>query len=172
MLNKASLSLSLSLPTVCILLVQKSHSLMTYEFRSKMGSLYVSVLTRGLSISKVYVIFEHPSYMTLFSRIVSLACLKYFILQADAHLTKIQQHITGVKVHSSDRNFIFTWTDLFHPNLNITMNCLVHVLDEVCKVNYIYIQSRKRWDLNYEDTRQSYCKAVLLCTGQRCKILR
>lgn len=104
--------------------------------------------------------------MTLFSRIVALAFLKYFILQADAHLTKIQHHITGVKVHSSDRNFIFTWTDLFHPNSNITMNCLVHVLDEVCKVNCIYIQSRKRWDLNYGDIRQSYCKAVMLCTGQ------
>ena len=75
--------------------------------------------------------------MTYFFGIISLTCLKYFILQADAHLTKIQHHITGVKVHSIDRNYIFTWTDLFHPNANITMNCLVHVLDEVCKV-FIY----------------------------------
>ena len=55
-------------------------------------------------------------------------------LQTDAHLTKIQHHITGVKDHGSDKNYIFTWTDLFHPNANITMNCLEHVLDNICKV--------------------------------------
>ena len=50
------------------------------------------------------------------------------------HLTKIQHHVTGVKVHSSNRTNIFTWTDLFHSDSNITMNCLVHVLEEICKV--------------------------------------
>ena len=64
-----------------------------------------------------------------------LICVFFYTnSQADAHFTKMQHHVTGVKVHNLNKSFISTWTYVFHPDADITINCLVDVLKEVSKV--------------------------------------
>ncbi|KAH3771003.1 hypothetical protein DPMN_172303, partial [Dreissena polymorpha] len=43
---------------------------------------------------------------------------------SDAHLYRLQHHITGVKVHNTNQTYLFTWTDAFRPDANITLNAL------------------------------------------------
>ena len=59
------------------------------------------------------------------------------MFQTDVHLAKVHHHVTGVKCHGERMTQVYTWTDVFHPDSNVTMNCLVNVLDIVCKVNKI-----------------------------------
>ncbi|WAR16733.1 hypothetical protein MAR_031327 [Mya arenaria] len=54
--------------------------------------------------------------------------------KADAHLHKMQQHVTGIKVHNTNQTYLMTWTDTLHPDANVTINALVHVLHDISKV--------------------------------------
>ncbi|WAR29289.1 hypothetical protein MAR_002857 [Mya arenaria] len=53
--------------------------------------------------------------------------------KADAHLHKMQQHVTGIKVHNTNQTYLMTWTDTLHPDANVTINALVHVLHDISK---------------------------------------
>ncbi|CAC5374651.1 unnamed protein product [Mytilus coruscus] len=56
-------------------------------------------------------------------------------LEADNSLTKLHHHLTGVLCHGLQKSYAFTWTDQFASNCNITLNCLMTVLDDVAKNN-------------------------------------
>jgi hypothetical protein len=63
-----------------------------------------------------------------------------FIFKVDAQLNKMQHHVTGVKVHSIEKTFILTWTDMFHPDCNVTLNTLVYVLHAVSLVSLLLFE--------------------------------
>ncbi|WAR30131.1 hypothetical protein MAR_003699 [Mya arenaria] len=50
--------------------------------------------------------------------------------KADAHLHKMQLPVTGVKVHNTDQTYLIT-TDTLQLDANVTINALVHVLNEI-----------------------------------------
>ncbi|XP_052785602.1 uncharacterized protein LOC128221167 [Mya arenaria] len=52
--------------------------------------------------------------------------------KADAHLHKMQLPVTGVKVHNTDQTYLIT-TDTLQLDANVTINALVHVLNEISK---------------------------------------
>ncbi|XP_076090729.1 uncharacterized protein LOC143062813 isoform X2 [Mytilus galloprovincialis] len=58
-----------------------------------------------------------------------------FVSKADNSLTKLHHHVTGVLCHSLQKAYAFTWTDQFASNCNVTLNCLMTVLDDVAKNN-------------------------------------
>lgn len=64
----------------------------------------------------------------------------YFFLQADNSLTKLHHHVTGVLCHSLQKAYAFTWTDQFSSNCNVTLNCLMTVLDDVAKVIFTFFR--------------------------------
>ncbi|XP_060561075.1 uncharacterized protein LOC132720867 [Ruditapes philippinarum] len=55
--------------------------------------------------------------------------------KVEAHLHKVQHHVTGVKAHHLGKTFILTWTDQFHPDCNITINALIYTLHEISLIN-------------------------------------
>nr|XP_022290369.1 uncharacterized protein LOC111102007 [Crassostrea virginica] len=57
----------------------------------------------------------------------------FVFLQGDANLTRVHHHVTGVLAHGQKKAYAFTWTDKFHPDTNITINCLLHVLEDVAE---------------------------------------
>lgn len=63
----------------------------------------------------------------------------FVFLQGDANLTRVHHHVTGVLAHGQKKAYAFTWTDKFHPDTNITINCLLHVLEDVAEVSNIWL---------------------------------
>ncbi|XP_062597809.1 uncharacterized protein LOC134259225 isoform X2 [Saccostrea cucullata] len=51
--------------------------------------------------------------------------------KGDATLTRIHHHVTGVLAHGQKAASVFTWTDKFACDSNITINCLLKVLEDV-----------------------------------------
>lgn len=51
--------------------------------------------------------------------------------KGDATLTRIHHHVTGVLEHGQRKPYLFTWTDKFACDTNITINCLLKVLEDV-----------------------------------------
>ncbi|XP_060595320.1 uncharacterized protein LOC132749532 [Ruditapes philippinarum] len=83
--------------------------------------------------------------------------------KVDAQLNKMQHHVTGVKVHSIEKTFILTWTDMFHPDCNVTLNTLVYVLHAVSLENdgrmppTLYLQA----DNSGKDNKNSFVMVFL-----------
>ncbi|WAR23818.1 hypothetical protein MAR_037487, partial [Mya arenaria] len=51
--------------------------------------------------------------------------------KVDAHLARLQHHVTGVRVHHLERLYLITWTDILHPDSNVMLNSLVYVLNDI-----------------------------------------
>lgn len=51
--------------------------------------------------------------------------------KGDVNLTRIHHHVTGILSHGQGKAFIFTWTDKFPSDTNITMNCLLKVFEDL-----------------------------------------
>ncbi|XP_062581427.1 uncharacterized protein LOC134243211 [Saccostrea cucullata] len=51
--------------------------------------------------------------------------------KGDATLTRVHHHVTGVLEHGQKKPYLFTWTDKFPCDANITINCLLKVLEDV-----------------------------------------
>lgn len=54
--------------------------------------------------------------------------------QGDGGLTRLHHHVTGVLSHSRKKSYAFTWTDKFVSNCNVTLNCMMAVLEDIAKV--------------------------------------
>ncbi|XP_055998549.1 uncharacterized protein LOC125678464 [Ostrea edulis] len=65
--------------------------------------------------------------------------------KGDANLTRLHHHVTGVLAHGQKKSYIFTWTDKFGMDCNITINCLLEVLNDISEENSLpptlYIQA-------------------------------
>ncbi|KAJ8304009.1 hypothetical protein KUTeg_017592 [Tegillarca granosa] len=47
----------------------------------------------------------------------------------------LHHHVTGVLNHGFGKSYVFTWTDKFPCDANVTINCLLNVFDDVAKNN-------------------------------------
>lgn len=75
--------------------------------------------------------------MTVYCEKYKLLILFVFVLQGDVNLTRIHHHVTGILSHGQGKAFIFTWTDKFPGDTNITMNCLLKVFEDLSMVIYL-----------------------------------
>ncbi|WAR31546.1 hypothetical protein MAR_034088, partial [Mya arenaria] len=71
--------------------------------------------------------------------------------KADAHLHKMQQHVTGIKVHNTNQTYLMTWTDTLHPDANVTINALVHVLHDISKSTANFIGKQSLWQQTFQN---------------------
>ena len=74
-------------------------------------------------------------------------------MQNETSLAHIHHHVTGVLNHGMDKAHIFTWTDEFPSDCNITLNCLMNVLDDTAKVISIGIFKQGK---GIDPTKSSY----------------
>ncbi|XP_076106142.1 uncharacterized protein LOC143074678 [Mytilus galloprovincialis] len=55
--------------------------------------------------------------------------------KTDSAYAGVHHHVTGALCHGFGLDFGFTWTDRFHPDSNVTLNCLLKVLHHVKEIN-------------------------------------
>ncbi|XP_062582881.1 uncharacterized protein LOC134244642 [Saccostrea cucullata] len=53
--------------------------------------------------------------------------------KGDVSLTRVHHHVTGILAHGQGKSYVFTWTDKFSCDSNITMNCLLRVFDDIAQ---------------------------------------
>ncbi|XP_062596921.1 uncharacterized protein LOC134258393 isoform X2 [Saccostrea cucullata] len=55
--------------------------------------------------------------------------------KSETGLTHIHHHVTGVLNHGINKSYVYTWTDQFSSDCNITLNCLMLVLKDTAMIN-------------------------------------